>query len=695
MSGNSSSDRSTRVSAAATPRPHEGRAEVTPAAGHEPETVSAVPVVEVPSAPSELPHLGPYQLRRRIGGGGMGVVYEAWHTKLHRKVALKTLRSDWMHDPRMVARFHREMAAVGRLNHPNLVRATDADEIDGCHFLIMDFEEGLDLSRVVRNTGPLPVPDACEVARRVALGLDYIHAQGLVHRDVKPSNLMLTDGGEVKVLDLGLALLREAALAGERSAGGQRLGTADYMAPEQADDAHGVDIRADLYSLGCALYQLLTGRAPFAGEEDSIKKALAHALAPVVPASSARHEVPAELDAVLGRLLAKTPAARFAVPADVARALEPFAAGHDLPAVLARARGNDQGTPPGGGVWADPFAVTAPQRVPSPPPTATAPPRSTEPPPPRRWPTLLYILTGVLLLSAAALGVWHLVRPRPEPSPGPPPPIVPPPPVVQTEPPVVWPQDYPRSLRDRAWQQPVALLQKRPDRPDDWPDLSGARIERSGRLGDPLFQPSWCRRLHGTGMFEPAAVELRLWSGTDRQPTRSTLLALDDDLRRRWFEFSAELQQQISDHFHNPRGVFFGWQEVEPGKARAYFVQVDPEPAPAEGYPQGRVVVGPAVLDLRPEAAATATVVPLPPFRATPPRTVALTAPGQKYLVHVRAIPGKVIVQVNAENPIEFEPPFDPRGPMGIWVQDGGGRFRTATVTALHLPDAPGDRGEH
>src|SRR5262249_2172449 len=237
--------------------------------------------------------LGPYRLVRKLRAGGMGVVYEAWHTKLQRRVALKTLRPGGAPDDYLVARFHREMAVVGGLDHPNIVRASDADEIDGCHFLIMDFVDGLDLGEVVRRQGPLPVADACEAVRQGALGLQHAHERGLVHRDVKPSNLMVARGGEIKLLDLGLALLPGRPAPGEQlRETGQRLGTVDYMAPEQARDAHRVDARADLYGLGCTLFKLLIGEPPY-GEPDYesvTAKLWAHERAPIPSAHALRPE---------------------------------------------------------------------------------------------------------------------------------------------------------------------------------------------------------------------------------------------------------------------------------------------------------------------------------------------------------------------------------------------------------------------
>jgi serine/threonine protein kinase len=216
----------------------------------------------------ELARLGEYQLLAKLGEGGMGAVYKARQTNLDRMVALKVLPASRSQDHEAIARFYREMRAVGRLRHPNIVEALDAREIDGSPMLAMEYLDGIDLSKLVHQVGQLPVADACELIRQAALGLQHAHEHGQVHRDIKPSNLMLTVDGTVKILDLGLALLDPARPQGlEMTAAGRALGTADYISPEQVTDSHSVDIRSDIYSLGCTLYKLLGGRAPFSGPQ--------------------------------------------------------------------------------------------------------------------------------------------------------------------------------------------------------------------------------------------------------------------------------------------------------------------------------------------------------------------------------------------------------------------------------------------
>jgi serine/threonine protein kinase/WD40 repeat protein len=277
-------------------------------------------------------HIREYRLLEQIGAGGMGTVYRAEHTKLKRIVALKLLPPSRVQDARAIARFEREMEAIGRLDHPSVVRATDAGEYGGSHYLVMEYVDGIDLANLSQQEGPLPVADACELIRQSAVGLQYIHEHGLVHRDVKPSNLMLTSAGQVKILDLGLALLRSDELRGPLTDSGQAMGTADYMAPEQAIDSRQVDIRADIYSLGCTLYRLLAGRAPFAAPEypGVVERILAHINDPVPSLRSFRTDLPVDLEAVVDQMLAKKPGGRFTTPREVAQSLEPFAAGSNL-----------------------------------------------------------------------------------------------------------------------------------------------------------------------------------------------------------------------------------------------------------------------------------------------------------------------------------------------------------------------------
>jgi serine/threonine protein kinase len=275
--------------------------------------------------------LGEYELCGLLGRGGMGAVYLARHRRLGQTVALKTIRTDNGITPKERDRFAREIALVGRMHHPNLVEALYAGEEAGTLFLVMRYVEGIDLQQLLRRKERLPLPEACALAQQIAAGLDYIAQQGLVHRDIKPSNLMLTPAGVVKILDLGLARLRpgQEGYPGLTHTGAA-LGTPDYLAPEQANDATQTDLRADLYSLGCTLFALLAGRPPFAHRRQLYEKLKAHAEEPPADLRHLRPELPADLAKLVSRLLAKDPAARPQTPAAVATELASLATGADL-----------------------------------------------------------------------------------------------------------------------------------------------------------------------------------------------------------------------------------------------------------------------------------------------------------------------------------------------------------------------------
>src|SRR5262245_47133761 len=225
--------------------------------------------------------LGPYRVLDRLGEGCMGQVFKAQHVKMDRLVALKVIRKELVSNPVAVDRFYREVKAVAKLSHANIVTAFDVSQAGATHYLAMEYVDGIDLERLVGQSGPLPIASACDYIRQAAEGLQHAHEKGLVHRDIKPGNLMVarpSGGGPpvLKVLDFGLVRLERG---GTRSEGltqsGAVVGTLDYMAPEQAASARTVDIRADVYSLGCALFFLLAGRPPFA-ERGGYAKVAAH-----------------------------------------------------------------------------------------------------------------------------------------------------------------------------------------------------------------------------------------------------------------------------------------------------------------------------------------------------------------------------------------------------------------------------------
>jgi WD40 repeat protein/serine/threonine protein kinase len=304
--------------------------------------------------------LGPYIVLDRLGEGGAGQVFKARHQRMDRLVALKVIRKELLTDKEAIGRFYREIQVASQLKHPNLVHAYDAGPLGDLHFLAMEYVEGIDLARLVKQQGPLPVEQACDYIRQAGLGLHYTHSHGLVHRDIKPSNLFVTDfpaasggcespgdmanqgtdvprspahpWGTVKILDLGLARLQprteeDGTTSFLTNTGAVMMGTLDYMAPEQALDFHGADIRADIYSLGCTLYHLLTGRPPFAGGTPAQKLLYHQQMAPP-PIEEVRQDVPPAVLTVLAKLLAKHCDERYQTPLEVVQALAPASLRH-------------------------------------------------------------------------------------------------------------------------------------------------------------------------------------------------------------------------------------------------------------------------------------------------------------------------------------------------------------------------------
>jgi eukaryotic-like serine/threonine-protein kinase len=369
----------------------------TPAEGY-----TAPGTAELPPELAEHPR---YRIISLLGQGGMGAVYKAEHRIMERQVALKVINPAFLAgNPTAVERFRLEVKAAGKLSHPNVVAAHDADQAGDLHFLVMEFVDGISLGRLVDKKGPLSVAHACHFVRQAALGLQHAHERGMVHRDIKPSNLMVTRKGQVKVLDFGLArFASERAVSTAEPVGlpmpsddsgtapltapGLVLGTPDFIAPEQARNPSTADIRADIYSLGCTLYFLLTGKPPFA-EGSAFDKLLSHLQELPRPLTELRGDLPADLAAAVAKMMAKDPAERYQTPADVAKALAPFTRAEGV-AVLTEA------------------APPAPEPV-----TLTA---KVKPPAKRKHPRLLLgspgriallVGVGLLVLAGSGLGVW-------------------------------------------------------------------------------------------------------------------------------------------------------------------------------------------------------------------------------------------------------------------------------------------------
>lgn len=316
--------------------------------------------------------LGPYRLIEPLGEGGMGMVVKGWHPRLDRYAAIKLIRPQVLASrPEIVTRFHREAKAIAQLHHPNVVMLYDADEVNDTHYIAMEFVDGPTLEKMVRQNGPMSIKQSCDYMRQAALGLQHASECGLVHRDIKPSNILVTTKGignnkrsstqikrpalvtirdrelavestvngrpdqawgVVKILDMGLARLQES-LEEDSNAdqgtpltrAGALLGTPDFIAPEQARDARSVDIRADLYSLGCTFYYVLTGRPPYPGGND-VQKLIKHQTERAVPIEDLRPHVPTAVTRVVERLMAKRPEDRFQTPQALADELAAYLA---------------------------------------------------------------------------------------------------------------------------------------------------------------------------------------------------------------------------------------------------------------------------------------------------------------------------------------------------------------------------------
>ncbi len=305
--------------------------------GSRPASASAgndatVPVVS--NVPPQLLNHPRYRVLKLLGQGGMGAVYLAEHLVMGRRVALKTINTQFLANGDAVSRFHREVRAAAKLQHPNVVAAYDAEQAGGLHFLVMEYVDGVSVAEYARRKRPLPVDQACVLVSQAALGLQHAHEQGLIHRDVKPANLMLTRKGQVKVLDFGLAQFarqEDARADAAQTASGAVLGTADYIAPEQTSSSRKVDIRADVYSLGCTLYYLLAGQVPFP-DGTIIDKFIHHATDTPPELASLRPELPPELVEVVEKMMAKRPEDRYQTPGEVCLALRPFASPGRAPA---------------------------------------------------------------------------------------------------------------------------------------------------------------------------------------------------------------------------------------------------------------------------------------------------------------------------------------------------------------------------
>ena len=257
-------------------------------------------------------YFGDYIVIDKLGQGGMGTVLLAKHRRMDRKVAIKVLPVTALESKDAVARFYQEVKVAARLTHPSVVHAYDAGEHRGFHYLVMEYVEGHDLSKVLSQLGIIPAPLALDYISQVASGLEYAHRKGVIHRDIKPSNLLLDYEGQVKILDMGLARIADSVdqqLSTQLTTTGQMMGTVEYMSPEQAEDTRSADERSDIYSLGCTMYRLMTGQSPFS-RETIVKTILAHRSA-AIPTINTGCDNEVAINQLFQKMVAKKPEQRF------------------------------------------------------------------------------------------------------------------------------------------------------------------------------------------------------------------------------------------------------------------------------------------------------------------------------------------------------------------------------------------------
>ncbi len=371
MNESSSSGRDPAYSAIPSemPRPAEGSSSsktvaasrVEPLLGGDPPTV----ISQRGALPSESPsdsivrilhgrilpgeRLGHYELLQYVGGGGMGKVFRALDTRLNRSVALKILSPEHAADEETVLRFQNEAQSAARLDHENIARVYYVGEDRGLNYIVFEFIEGVNVRDLVESKGPLGLADAVSYTLQVADALAHAAQRNVVHRDIKPSNLLITPAGQAKLIDMGLARLREVDTAGaDLTASGVTLGTFDYISPEQARDPRNADVRSDIYSLGCTFFFMLTGRPPFLGGT-MLQKLLQHQTDQPPDLRQFRPELPEDVNRILRKMLAKDPRHRYASPVDLVNEL----------LWVARAAGL-RPTAPGGRTWTVPIAPAVP-----------------------------------------------------------------------------------------------------------------------------------------------------------------------------------------------------------------------------------------------------------------------------------------------------------------------------------------------
>ena len=342
---------------------------------------------------------GRYRIMRKLGSGGMADVYLAEDEELGRRVAIKILNDKYAPDDQFVERFRREAKNAAGLSHPNIVSIYDRGEAEGTYYIAMEYLDGRSLKELVVARGPLPIPDAIAATRQVLGALRFAHRKGVVHRDIKPHNVMADADGRLKVTDFGIA----RAGVSQMTEAGSIIGTAQYLSPEQARGAP-VDQRSDLYSMGIVLYEMLTGQVPFTGESP-VEIAMKHLSDPPRPPSLLRPDIPPDLDMVVLRALAKNPEDRFQTAEEMDAELGRVAAGVGVTAETADAA---TAVLSGAALASAPTAIVPPRR----PPTEARPSYRYADPPRRRRPVWPWLLALLLVVRGRRL---RLVRVRQDP----------------------------------------------------------------------------------------------------------------------------------------------------------------------------------------------------------------------------------------------------------------------------------------
>jgi eukaryotic-like serine/threonine-protein kinase len=348
------------------------------------------------------PHvlLGRYEVGRLLGAGGMAEVFEGRDRLLARRVAIKVLQAQFVRDPSFLIRFKREAQAAASLSHPNIVGVYDTGTENGTHFIVMEFVDGRTLKEVIRAEGPLYPERAAEICGDVCSALVAAHARGLIHRDIKPGNVMLTPDGKVKVMDFGIARATTSETITQTAA---VVGTAQYISPEQAQ-GQTVDYRSDLYSLGCCLYEMLTGTVPFTGATP-VAIAYRHVREDPTPPRQLNPDVPAPLEAICLKAMAKLPDNRYQTAAEMQDDLERFRNGQPVLATpLLDPAATTQAIPRGDG-GADPTAMlggpVAADRA-----TRYAEPEEEE----ERRTSVGWVVVSLLALLAVGLAAYFITR---------------------------------------------------------------------------------------------------------------------------------------------------------------------------------------------------------------------------------------------------------------------------------------------